>query len=137
MHAAAHSTIPPPLQPSPHLHPSQLHQSVQLPTFALLDGVFASHHHALPCTRGTLRIHRFQADIAFDGEELARRALDRCGRTRLFKALDAAVTRHDPHALDALLMQFAAVIVSTTGAEVDRIEREIMVCACGCVRAHA
>jgi hypothetical protein len=70
---------------------------------------------------------RFQADIAFDGEELARRALDRCGRTRLFKALDAAVRRHDPHALDALLMQFAAVIVSTTGAEVDRLEREIMV----------
>jgi hypothetical protein len=29
--------------------------------------------------------HRFQADIAFDGEELARRALDRCGRVRLFK----------------------------------------------------
>lgn len=28
---------------------------------------------------------RFQADIAFDGEELARRALDRCGRVRLFK----------------------------------------------------
>jgi hypothetical protein len=46
---------------------------------------------------------------------------------RLFKALDAAVKRHDPHALDALLMQFAAVIVSTTGAEVDRMEREIMV----------
>jgi hypothetical protein len=45
----------------------------------------------------------------------------------LFKALDAAVRRHDPHALDALLMQFAAVIVSTTGAEVDRLEREIMV----------
>lgn len=30
-------------------------------------------------------MHRFQADIAFDGEELARRALDRCGRVRLFK----------------------------------------------------
>ncbi|WIA35381.1 hypothetical protein OEZ86_003830 [Tetradesmus obliquus] len=73
-----------------------------------------------------VRQYRFQADIAFDGEELARRALDRCGRTRLFKALDAAVRRHDPHALDALLMQFAAVIVSTTGAEVDRLEREIM-----------
>eukprot|EP00775_Hariotina_reticulata_P006541 gene6541-6767_t len=72
-----------------------------------------------------VRQYRFQADIAFDGEELARRALDRCGRTRLFKALDAAVRRHDPHALDALLMQFAAVIVSTTGAEVDRLEREI------------
>ena len=71
--------------------------------------------------------HRFQADIAFDGEELARRCLDRCGRVRLFRALDAAVRRHDPHALDALLMQFAAVIVSTTGAEVDRLEREIMV----------
>lgn len=175
--------------------------------------------------------HRFQADIAFDGEELARRALDRCGRVRLFKvrcptllhpsnwhaacvcwrsqqlargmcmpprrslvvhsrmwspnlcpaaallpraascfagrlprgtqhelpacrtnsrycpavsgavvlccgycclqALDAAIRRHDPHALDALLMQFAAVIVSTTGAEVDRMEREIMVRAAG------
>eukprot|EP00878_Enallax_costatus_P006653 GHUV01006972.1.p1 GENE.GHUV01006972.1~~GHUV01006972.1.p1 ORF type:complete len:642 (+),score=226.36 GHUV01006972.1:1431-3356(+) len=73
-----------------------------------------------------VRQYRFQADIAFDGEELARRALDRCGRTRLFKALDTAVRRHDPHALDALLMQFAAVIVSTTGAEVDRLEREIM-----------
>lgn len=43
------------------------------------------------------------------------------------QALDAAIRRHDPHALDALLMQFAAVIVSTTGAEVDRMEREIMV----------
>eukprot|EP00879_Flechtneria_rotunda_P010205 GHRR01010669.1.p1 GENE.GHRR01010669.1~~GHRR01010669.1.p1 ORF type:complete len:452 (+),score=105.37 GHRR01010669.1:243-1598(+) len=74
-----------------------------------------------------VRQYRFQADIAFDGEELARRALDRCGRVRLFKALDAAVRRHDPHALDALLMQFAAVIVSTTGAEVDRLERDIMV----------
>lgn len=48
-------------------------------------------------------------------------------RTRLFKALDTAVRRHDPHVLDALLMQFAAVIVSKTGAEVDRLEREIMV----------
>lgn len=46
---------------------------------------------------------------------------------RVPQALDAAVRRHDPHALDALLMQFAAVIVSTTGAEVDRLEREIMV----------
>jgi hypothetical protein len=45
----------------------------------------------------------------------------------LLQALDAAIRRHDPHALDALLMQFAAVIVSTTGAEVDRMEREIMV----------
>lgn len=43
------------------------------------------------------------------------------------QALDAAIRRHDPYALDALLMQFAAVIVSTTGAEVDRMEREIMV----------
>lgn len=46
---------------------------------------------------------------------------------RAVQALDAAIRRHDPHALDALLMQFAAVIVSTTGAEVDRLEREIMV----------
>jgi len=182
------------------------------------------------CCAGDAGCRRFQADIAFDGEELARRALDRCGRTRLFKvrgapfaelsrqvmllpslpccsnahaigctsfsvplvkqrmswmpasvvacrpptmgpngfefeqvqllqglllpavaaqyciavytgaagcccfyllqALDAAVRRHDPHALDALLMQFAAVIVSTTGAEVDRLEREITVCGC-------
>jgi hypothetical protein len=52
------------------------------------------------------------------------------------QALDAAIRRHDPHALDALLMQFAAVIVSTTGAEVDRLEREIMVrAACCCCRA--
>jgi hypothetical protein len=87
-----------------------------------------SAHPATP-TSGPRRppAYRFQADIAFDGEELARRCLDRCGRVRLFKALDAAVKRHDPHALDALLMQFAAVIVSTTGAEVDRMEREIMV----------
>jgi hypothetical protein len=49
----------------------------------------------------------------------------------LLQALDAAIRRHDPHALDALLMQFAAVIVSTTGAEVDRMEREIMVRAAG------
>ena len=33
----------------------------------------------------------------------------------------------DAAALDAALMQFAAVIVSTTGAEVDRLERQIMV----------
>lgn len=70
---------------------------------------------------------RFQADIAFDGEELARRCLDRCGRARLFKALDAGIAKHDPRAIEALLMQYGAVIVSTTGAEVDRLEREIMV----------
>eukprot|EP00877_Chromochloris_zofingiensis_P006820 jgi/Chrzof1/2391/Cz11g13120.t1 len=73
-----------------------------------------------------VRQYRFQADIAFDGEELARRCLDRCGRARLFKALDAGIAKHDPRAIEALLMQYGAVIVSTTGAEVDRLEREIM-----------
>lgn len=37
------------------------------------------------CGAHTCAPPRFQADIAFDGEELARRALDRCGRVRLFK----------------------------------------------------
>lgn len=63
-----------------------------------------------------------------------------CVSCCVLQALDAAIRRHDPHALDALLMQFAAVIVSTTGAEVDRMEREIMVgswwwccwCCCCC-----
>lgn len=72
-----------------------------------------------------LRQYRFQADVAFDGAELARRCLDRVGRRRLFAALAAAAARRDPRQMDALLMQFATVTVSAVGAEVDRMEQEI------------
>jgi hypothetical protein len=49
--------------------------------------------------------HSFTADIAFDGEELARRALDRTGRVRLYRALHHAMAAGDAAALDAALMQ--------------------------------
>lgn len=73
-----------------------------------------------------VRQYRFQADVAFDGAELARRCLDRVGRQRLFQALAAASARRDAAYMDALLMQFATVTVSAVGAEVDRMEQDIM-----------
>ncbi|GBF91560.1 hypothetical protein Rsub_04300 [Raphidocelis subcapitata] len=72
-----------------------------------------------------VRQYRFQADVAFDGAELARRCLDRVGRQRLFRALAAAAARRDAAYMDALLMQFATVTVSAVGAEVDRMEQDI------------
>jgi hypothetical protein len=48
---------------------------------------------------------RYQAEIAFNGAELARRCLDRVGRQRLYQALAAAAQRRDADVMDALLMQ--------------------------------
>lgn len=59
-------------------------QHVQHAAGSLLTGMLSCCvvlHMRLPLPLSS----RFQADIAFDGEELARRALDRCGRVRLFK----------------------------------------------------
>jgi hypothetical protein len=54
---------------------------------------------------------RFQAEVAFDGGELARRCLDRVGRQRLFNALAAAADKRDAGHMDALLMQVRACLV--------------------------
>ncbi|KAI8475751.1 MAG: hypothetical protein J3K34DRAFT_29476 [Monoraphidium minutum] len=73
-----------------------------------------------------VRNYRFQAELAFDGAELARRCLDRVGRTALYQGLEAAAARRDAAHMEALLMQFATVTVSAVGAEVDRMEQDIM-----------
>jgi len=62
-------------------------------------------HRTTPKNQRPTRHHRFQADVAFDGAELARRCLDRVGRQRLFQALAAASSRRDAAHMDALLMQ--------------------------------
>jgi zinc transporter 9 len=72
-----------------------------------------------------VRAYRFYGEIAFDGGEMARRCLDRVGRRRLFGALAAAAAARDATRMDALMTAYSAAVVSATGAEVDRLERQI------------
>jgi hypothetical protein len=72
-----------------------------------------------------VRAYRFYGEIAFDGGEMARRCLDRVGRRRLFGALAAAAAARDAARMDALMTAYSAAVVSATGAEVDRLERQI------------
>jgi zinc transporter 9 len=72
-----------------------------------------------------VRAYRFYGEIAFDGGEMARRCLDRVGRRRLFGALAAAAAARDAGRMDALMTAYSAAVVSATGAEVDRLERQI------------
>ena len=72
-----------------------------------------------------VRSYRFSGDLAFDGGEVARRCLDRVGRRRLFGALAAAAAARDAGRMDALVTAYSAAVVSATGAEVDRLERQI------------
>ncbi|KAG2500759.1 hypothetical protein HYH03_001521 [Edaphochlamys debaryana] len=70
-------------------------------------------------------IFRFKAEVAWDGEQVVRRYLQRCGREQLMGRLEAAASRGDRDALEAVLRGYGRDLVSAVGAEVDRIESEI------------
>lgn len=72
-----------------------------------------------------VRTYRFYSELSFDGGEMARRCLDRVGRRRLFGALAAAAAARDAARMDAIMTAYSAAVVSATGAEVDRLERQI------------
>lgn len=70
--------------------------------------------------------YRFKAEIAFDGEEIARRCLQRCGTSRLYQRVTRAASSNSaPGALDAVFLHYTDMVVTTMGTEVDRLEREI------------
>ncbi|KAG1660211.1 hypothetical protein FOA52_005080 [Chlamydomonas sp. UWO 241] len=72
------------------------------------------------------RVFRFKAEVAWDGEALAKRYVQRIGRERLLARLRLAISPGSPpDALDNVLTGYGKGIISAVGAEVDRIEAEI------------
>lgn len=71
------------------------------------------------------QIYRFKAEVAWNGEALVQRYLDRCGRARLMDQLRQASLRNDGAAVESLIRAYGRDIISAVGAEVDRIEAEI------------
>ncbi|KAG2430069.1 hypothetical protein HXX76_010169 [Chlamydomonas incerta] len=70
-------------------------------------------------------MYRFKAEVAWDGDQVVGRYLDRCGRDRLLGRLQAAAAANDRAALEALVQSYGRELISAVGAEVDRIEGEI------------
>lgn len=71
------------------------------------------------------QIYRFKAEIAFAGDEIVRRHLERTGREVLYSQIDHAMWTKDTQAIDRVLSNYGQDVVSAVGAEVDRIEGEI------------
>ncbi|GLC42515.1 hypothetical protein PLESTB_001106300 [Pleodorina starrii] len=70
-------------------------------------------------------MYRFKAEVAWDGDMVVQRYLDRCGRDPLIGRLQAAAEQGDRQALERLMRSYGRDLVSAVGAEVDRIESEI------------
>ncbi|PNW82678.1 hypothetical protein CHLRE_06g289150v5 [Chlamydomonas reinhardtii] len=70
-------------------------------------------------------MYRFKAEVAWDGDQVVGRYLDRCGRDQLLGRLQAAAAANDRAALEALVQSYGRELISAVGAEVDRIEGEI------------
>lgn len=69
--------------------------------------------------------YRFKAEIAFNGRAIAQRCLGRVGRTRLYEKLVHASQSGSRQEMDEVLSQYTELVVSSLGAEVDRLEREV------------
>ncbi|KXZ46661.1 hypothetical protein GPECTOR_41g625 [Gonium pectorale] len=70
-------------------------------------------------------VYRFKAEVAWNGDKVVERYLDRCGRERLVSELQAAARRGDRAAIEVLLRSYGRDLISAVGAEVDRIELDI------------
>jgi len=78
-------------------------------------------------------IFRFKAEVAWNGDKLVERYLERCGRSRVEAALRHALSpMSHPSLLDGVMKSYGRDIINAVGAEVDRIEAEIQAINPGC-----
>ncbi|KAF5826639.1 hypothetical protein DUNSADRAFT_2486 [Dunaliella salina] len=78
-------------------------------------------------------IFRFKAEVAWNGDKLVERYLERCGRGRVEAALRHALSpMTHPALLDGVMKSYGRDIINAVGAEVDRIEAEIQAINPGC-----
>ncbi|GIL60410.1 hypothetical protein Vafri_14861 [Volvox africanus] len=70
-------------------------------------------------------MYRFKAEVAWDGDQVVQRYLDRCGGDRLIGRLQTAAEHGDREAMERVMRSYGRDLVSAVGAEVDRIESAI------------
>ncbi|GIL80579.1 hypothetical protein Vretifemale_9762 [Volvox reticuliferus] len=70
-------------------------------------------------------MYRFKAEVAWDGDQVVQRYLDRCGRDRLIGRLQTAAEHGDREGMERIMRSYGRDLVSAVGAEVDRIESAI------------
>ncbi|CAD7697363.1 unnamed protein product [Ostreobium quekettii] len=70
--------------------------------------------------------YRFKAEIDFNGEVVVDNHLKRTDREEVFSQLRAATWAQDDRALDFVVKQYGKELVSAVGAEVDRLEADIL-----------
>lgn len=68
-------------------------------------------------------LYRFKAEIEFSGDQIVRRHLDRVGRAETLEQIRSCSC--DNKALERALREFGKDVISSSGAEIDRIEQEI------------